>query len=210
MKTYETATIAGLERPDGWSPIRKQLGVRAFGVNAWTAHEAGASLIGEHKEDSGHEELYVVVAGHATFTVNGEAVDAPAGTLVFVRDPLALRAAVAVETGTVLVAGGTPGEAFRERSWETNADAFPMFAERRYQEAKQLLLDALDRYDDEQGILLYNLACAESRLGEKDAALEHLAASFEERPDLREAARTDEDLDALRDDPRLAELVGTG
>ena len=59
-----TTTLSKLERPDGWAPIRKELGVRAFGVNAWTAREAGAAVIPEHDEQpSGHEELYLVVAG---------------------------------------------------------------------------------------------------------------------------------------------------
>jgi hypothetical protein len=43
-KSSETARIADLERPDGWSPIRRELGVQAFGVDAWTAHEADAAV----------------------------------------------------------------------------------------------------------------------------------------------------------------------
>jgi tetratricopeptide (TPR) repeat protein len=161
-------------------------------------------VIAEHNENSGHEELYVVVAGHATFTVNGKEIDAPAGTLVFVGDPVAKRAAVAAEAGTtVLVVGGTPGEAFRPRSWEANADILPMFGEGRYEEAKQLLTEALDRFEDERGILLYNLGCAEARLGEPDAALDHLAEALEDRPDLVENARADEDLASIRNDPRF-------
>ena len=40
-----TASIAELARDgDGWSPLRMHLDVRAFGVNAWTASEAGAQL----------------------------------------------------------------------------------------------------------------------------------------------------------------------
>jgi hypothetical protein len=208
MKGYETATIAELERPDGWSPIRKQLGVQAFGVNAWTVHEAGAAVIPEHDEvPSGHEELYLVVAGHATFSVAGEEIDAPARTLVFVPDPATKRGAVAREAGTtVLALGARPGDAYHPRAWELNVDVFPMFDEGRFEEAKQLLLEALGRYDD-QGTLLYNLACAEAQLGNRDAALDYLRRGLEERPDLRESARDDDDLSALREDPRFAELV---
>ena len=32
-----------------------------------------------------------VVSGHAVFTVDGQDVDAPVGTLVFVRDPAVIR-----------------------------------------------------------------------------------------------------------------------
>jgi AraC-like ligand binding domain len=205
---YTTATIAGLARPDGWSPIRKQLGVQAFGVNAWTAGEAGADVIPEHDEvPSGHEELYLVTAGHATFTVAGEEVDAPSGTLVFVPDPATKRGAVAREAGTTVYAiGARPGAAYRPRAWETNIDVFPMFDEGRHEEAKQLLLDALGQYED-QGTLLYNLACAEAQLGNPDAALDYLARGLVERPDLKEGAAADEDLESIRDDPRFAELV---
>jgi tetratricopeptide (TPR) repeat protein len=203
-KRYETARIADLERPDGWSPIRRALGVAAFGINAWTAHEPGATIIPEHDEKpSGHEELYVVVGGRATFAVGGEEVDAPAGTIVFVRDPDAKRGAVAAEADTtVLAVGGRPGEVYRPRSWETNVDVFPMFESGQYEEIKQMLLDALDRYED-RGAILYNLACAEAQLGETEAALEHLAAGLKERPDLVEGARDDADLAPIRDDPRF-------
>jgi quercetin dioxygenase-like cupin family protein len=205
MKSYESATIAGLALPDGWSPIRRRLGIEAFGVNAWTAQEAGAVVIQEHDESSGHQELYVVVAGHATFTVEGDEIDAPAGTLVFVRDPKAKRGAVAAEQGTtVLAVGAKPGEAFHPMPWEENAEILPLFGEGRYADAKERLVEALGRHETERGGLLYNLACAEARLGETDAALEHLAAAFEERPDLRELARGDEDLEAVRD------FIGTG
>jgi quercetin dioxygenase-like cupin family protein len=200
---YTTATIAGLALPDGWSPIRRTLGIEAFGVNAWTAAEAGAVVIQEHDESSGHEELYVVVSGHATFTVEGEELDAPAGTLVFVRDPNAKRGSVATEPGTtVLAIGAKPGEPFHSMPWEENADVLPLFGQGRYAEAKARLVEALERHEADGG-LLYNLACAEARLGETDAALEHLAAAVEQRPDLREPAREDEDIAAIRDDPRF-------
>jgi tetratricopeptide (TPR) repeat protein len=208
-KAYSTETLAGLERPDGWSPIRKQLGIQAFGVNAWTAHEAGAQLVSEHDEaPSGHEELYLVVAGRATFTVGGEEVDAPSGTLVFVRDPAAKRGAVAAEAGTtVLIVGARPGHAYRPRSWEVNVDVFPMFDAGQFAEAKQMLLDALPKYED-QGTLLYNLACAEAQLGNPDAAFDHLRSALDHRPDLAESAKSDHDLESLHGDPRFQQIVG--
>jgi tetratricopeptide (TPR) repeat protein len=205
---YETARIADLERADGWSPIRRHLDVQAFGINAWTAHEPGAGIIPEHDEQpSGHEELYLVVAGRASFTVGGEEVDAPAGTIVFVRNPKATRSAAALDPGTtVLAVGGRPGEAYRPRAWETNADVFAMLDSGRHEEAKHVLIEALDRYED-RGTLLYNLACAEAQLGETDAALDHLGAAVQERPSLAESARDDDDLEPIRDDPRFEDLV---
>jgi len=206
---FESARIEDLERSDGWAPIRQRFDVQAFGINAWTAHEAGAAIIPEHDEvPSRHEELYVVTAGTAIFTIEGTEVPAPAGTAVFVRDPAAKRGAVAVEADTTVVAvGGEPGEAFRPRSWETNADVLPLLNSGEYAEAKRLLTEALDKYDD-RAVLLYNLACAEALLGQKDAAFEHLREAVEQRPDLAEGAGEDSDLASIRDDPRFAEVVG--
>jgi tetratricopeptide (TPR) repeat protein len=208
-RPFEQTTIAELERPeDGWSPIRRSLDVRAFGVNAWTAHEAGAVVIPEHDErDSGHEELYVVTAGHATFTVGDEQVDAPAGALLFFRDPALFRGAVARKADTtVLAIGAKVGEAYRPRAWETNADVIALLDVGRNEEAKTMLIEALDHYDDRGG-LLYNLACAEAQLGRVDAALDRLAAALKLRPALAEYAPRDADFEPIRDDPRFAEIV---
>jgi quercetin dioxygenase-like cupin family protein len=65
--------------------------------------QSGAFVVGEQDAlgpgASGHEELYVVVAGACTFTVDGEDVDAPRGTAVFVGNPAAKRSARATEDG---------------------------------------------------------------------------------------------------------------
>jgi len=65
------------ETTDGrcpWRAIRHHLGIQAFGINSWTARDAGDRLINEHGEegDDGDEELYVVLGGHATFEVGDE------------------------------------------------------------------------------------------------------------------------------------------
>jgi len=69
-----------------WHPIRRRFGIRSFGVNAYTAEKPGDWVVEEHKEGSGHEELYLVVRGRARFTLDGEERDAPAGTIVFLPD----------------------------------------------------------------------------------------------------------------------------
>ena len=92
--------------------------MQSFGINAWTAAD-GEKLVGEHDEKrSGHEELYIVFPGSARFTVDGDELEAPAGTVVFVRDPASKRtAAVATEDGTTVVSvGGKPGEAYEPGS----------------------------------------------------------------------------------------------
>jgi hypothetical protein len=116
-------------QPDGpgpadWKPLRHHFGIRAFGTNAWVATEAGQELIEEHDEveddgSPGHEELYAITRGRATFTIAGERLDAPAGALVFLRDPTLVRSAVAEEPGTtVLCIGGWAERAFEPSDWE--------------------------------------------------------------------------------------------
>ncbi len=66
-----------------WKPLRHTLGVEAFGINAYTAEQAGDEVVEHHDETKlGHQEIYIVVSGHATFHVNDEEIDAPAGTCV--------------------------------------------------------------------------------------------------------------------------------
>jgi mannose-6-phosphate isomerase-like protein (cupin superfamily) len=68
---------------------------------------------------SGPEELYVVLRGRATFTLDGREVDAPAGTLVYVHDPAVARVAMPAEPDTaVLAISGTPGLDYRVATWE--------------------------------------------------------------------------------------------
>jgi hypothetical protein len=116
-------------QPDGteWRPLRIHFGISSFGTNAFGAREVGQPVIVEHSEsdESGtrHEELYYVASGHATFAIDGEEVDAPEGTFVYVPDPEAVRSAVARAAGTtVLCFGGTPGEAFTVSPWEQKYD----------------------------------------------------------------------------------------
>jgi hypothetical protein len=117
------------DQPDGneWRPVRIHFGISSFGANVFGGSEAGQTVIIDHREteESGtrHEELYYVASGHATFTVEGEEVDAPSGTLVYVEDPAATRAAIARAPNThVLCFGGTPGEAFEVSRWERKYD----------------------------------------------------------------------------------------
>jgi tetratricopeptide (TPR) repeat protein len=203
---YATARLDEIDRVGGWIPVRRHFGIGAFGVNAWTGDD-GSELIGAHEERSGHEELYVVVAGHASFSLGDETIDAPAGTIVFVRDPETRRSATATAAGTtILSAGAKPGEAYAPLGWEENAEVIQLFGEERYAEAKERLLGALERFPD-TAALIYNLVCAESRLGEVDAALEHLERAIELEPALREYLETDPDLEALRADPRFPGLA---
>jgi tetratricopeptide (TPR) repeat protein len=194
-----------------WAMVRTHFGIQAFGINAYVANEAGETVIGEHdelgKRAGRHEELYFVADGHATFTVNGDEIDAPAGTFVFVRDPAAKRSAIAKEVGTaVLIAGGKPGEAFTPSPWERNAPALAHWGTGDYEKAVEAFERLLAETPDDAAVL-YNLACAESLTGKRRDALDHLKRSVELDPDFRELAEKDSDFDAIRDDEQFVSAV---
>jgi len=102
-----------------WRPVRYHFGITAFGCNAYVARAAGELIVEEHSETS-HEELYVVLAGEARFTLDGDQVAAPAGTLVHCPPPV-VRKATAGEAGTTILAiGAIPGQAFAVSRWESS------------------------------------------------------------------------------------------
>jgi hypothetical protein len=73
----------------------------------------------EENQTNGHEELFAVMTGHAVFMVDGEEIDAPAGTIVFVRDPALLRAARATADDTaIFMVGGPAGVPYTVSRWE--------------------------------------------------------------------------------------------
>jgi len=213
VSNYTVTKLDEIPKRNTWIPVRDHLGIGAFGVNAYRAEEAGGQVISPHTElMAKHEELYVVVEGHATFTVDGEEVDAPAGTLVFVGDPATHRGAVAKEPGTtVLVAGAKPGEAYAvapwEESWEESQAAMEHYREGRYGEAAGVLREALGRYPDSAGIH-YNLACFESMAGsDADTVATHLARSIELYPGFRDFAREDSDFEPVRNEAAIQALL---
>jgi tetratricopeptide (TPR) repeat protein len=195
-----------------WAMVRTHFDIQSFGVNAYIAEEPGIRIIEDHDElgerAGGHEELYFVANGRATFTVNGDEIDAPAGTFVFVRDPAAKRTAVAQEAGTtILIAGGKPGEAFSPSPWERNAEGLVHFANEDYARAAETYEQFLDERPGDAGFL-YNLACAESRLGRKESALLHLRECIEADAKYKENAVRDPDFDAIRDEPEFSAITG--
>ena len=102
-----------------WHPVRAHLGIRAFGCNAYSAQDVGDDVVEPHDEnpDLAHEELYFVARGRATFHLDDETIDAPAGTYVFVPDTATHRHAVAAEPGTTVLSFGGP-PTFTPTPWE--------------------------------------------------------------------------------------------
>lgn len=180
--------------------VRAHFGIRAFGINAYQTDEPGEPVIGEHDEnDTGHEELYFVARGAATFRVADTEIDAPTGTFVFVRDPATTRSAVANEAGTtVLIMGGRVGEAFRVSGWELAAPGVQRLIEGDSGAAVEMLTQVHAEYPEEANVL-YNLACAESLAGRHDEALDHLSRAIELDGGFLEYAQTDPDFDPIRE-----------
>ena len=146
MKPWESAHLSEFESLKGpgtlrWSPGRRRFGITAFGINAYTAAEAGQDVVEEHTETTlGHEELYTVVAGHATFTLGDEG------------DP---------ERGLAEIEAGLAAK-------------------------------------PDTPVLLYHLACLNSRLGRLDVARAALDRAIAGDPKFAKWAEDDEDLVPLR------------
>jgi tetratricopeptide (TPR) repeat protein len=213
MSAYEVRRIDELEAipiPGAditWRPIRKPLGIRAFGINAYTADE-GTHVVEEHRESYlRHEEVYVVLTGRARFTLGDDEVEVGAGTFVFLRDPDTKRAAVALEDGTtVLAVGGKPGEAYEPSAWETSFTATPYRERGEYEQALAIIDDDLKRRPDNPA-LLYETACYEALLGRRDNALAHLRQALEGAPRFARSAVKDEDFASLADDPEFLAIT---
>jgi quercetin dioxygenase-like cupin family protein len=211
MSRYGVAKLDEIDEiTDGrepWRPVRAHFGIRSFGVNAWTGKETGDRIINEHDEEGEDEELYVVQSGRARFELDGESVDAPTGTYVFV-EPGVKRTAYAEEAGTTLLAiGARAGKAYEPSGWELWGPIAPLYQSGQYEEVADLARPLVDAHP-EYPVLAYNLACVESLVGRKEDAIEHLRQAAEKSERLREFAIDDSDLDAIRDDPRFKELVG--
>jgi len=185
-----------------WHPVRRRLGIRAFGMNAYTAEAVGKQIVEEHDESSlGHEEVYVVVRGVVTFTIDGETFDAEAGTIVFIREPSLRRVGVAkTDDALVLAVGNAPGKPYEPSAWEASFAAVPLLDAGRFDEAAQMLTEELREHPG-NGSLLYNLACAESRAGRTDDAIAHLREAIAAEDRFAERAREDPDFDAIRRKP---------
>jgi len=196
--------LDAIEMADGfvWRPIRRHFDIRGFGVNAYTALEAGGQVIEEHTESRlGHEEIYLVLRGRARFTIDGNEHVLGPGQLVFVRDPELRRGAVALDADTaVLALGGKPGEPHQISAWEAMFAAVPAAREERWPDAIRIHEEALEEQPDHPA-LLYNLACMEARGGRHLDALLHLKRAVALEPQWAEHAASDTDFAAIRQEP---------
>ena len=198
------ATDDGRQRLD----VRRRFDITSFGIQAYRA-PSGVDIIREHDEtllgEAGQEELYVVLHGAATFEIDGESLEAPAGSMVHVQ-PTARRKATAKDEGTtILVVGGTPGKAY-EPTPEEGAEAFAAYGKGDYEGALAKQLVVVEKRP-EDAVAHFNAGCFAARAGRADEAIDHLRRAVEINERIKELVATDEDLDSVRDDQRFAELT---
>jgi len=87
--------------------------------------------------------------------------------------------------------------------WET---VQPLYDAGKYAEAAARGRELLAAHPD-NGMLLYNTACAESLAGQTAEALEHLTRAAEQWDGVRAMASGDSDFDPIRDEPAFRELT---
>jgi tetratricopeptide (TPR) repeat protein len=206
----EELEVYPIEGQEGltWRPVRRYFDIQAFGVNAYTADRAGQRVVEEHREEGGHEELYVVVSGRAIFMLDGEEHDAPAGALVHCP-PGTPRGAVAAEPGTtVLGIGAKPGEVFKPSGWEWTFAGMSLLSQGQEEAARREFDAGIEAYPDAwQGY--YNLACVEAKLGNRDLALAQLRRAAEiDQAVVSKYAPEDEDFASLKDDEEFLAITG--
>ncbi|MEA2169172.1 MAG: hypothetical protein QOF76_2472 [Solirubrobacteraceae bacterium] len=196
--------IDDLERVDvadvHWRPLRRAIGVTAFKTNAYSA-DTGERLLEEHDEkSSGQEEMYVMVAGAAAFTVDDETVEVAAGGVVFYPNPATRRGAVATADGSIAVAvGGNPGAAGPPSAWEYYFAADAVSVAGDPARAYEMAAEGLGDHPDSAG-LHYNLACYAALTDRRELAVEHWRKAKESDPRVVDWAAEDTDLDAIRDE----------
>lgn len=219
MQEQNAARVARVSKADAisvagglYQPLRRQLGVRSFGINAYFASGAGDQLIEPHDEtgagSGGHAELYLVLSGRASFVVAGSEIDAPAGTLVFVPAAETRRQARALEDDTVALVIGAPADrALPISPFEFWFVAEGPYNEGDYQRAIEIVSEGLEHWPDHP-TMLYQLSCYHALAGEEGKAIAYLERAITASADVRAWARGDRDLDSIRDDPRFSDLVG--
>lgn len=182
-----------------WVPLRRRLGVAAFGVNAFRGARSGDVVVEDHVESPGQQELYVVLRGRARLLIAGEEADVDAATAVFVADPDVRRSGVALEDDTIVLAvGGWAGRPYHPLPWEPVYLARPAMRRGDWAEAAATLRREGGEHL-EGGILRYRLACCHARLGEGDRAVAELERAIAADPAFRDRAATEEAFAGISD-----------
>jgi hypothetical protein len=182
-----------------WRPVRGALATHIVGMGGYTADRVGQIVIEGHRESEdglGHEEIYVVLRGRATFTLDGHELDAPAGTFVAVIDPDVHRRAVAAEPDTaVLALGGPPVFTPSDSEWIERARPHL----RSDPDRAIVILEELRTVKPDGPIAEVAAAFLAIARGDEPAARAAVRGLLARRPDLLAVLADDEDLEALLD-----------
>jgi tetratricopeptide (TPR) repeat protein len=192
LSLFDAETVKVVDGQLDWLPVRRRLGGRAFGTNAYRARRAGDLIVEDHVESPGQEEMYVVVRGAVRFSVGGDEVEAPAGTVLYLPDPQVRRSAVATEDESVVLAvGGWPDKPYRSLPWEPIFLAQEAMRAGDWASAAEIIEREAEHNRDHPRVR-YRLAYCLARAGDRKRATEELRAATEKDPTLEERARDEE------------------
>ena len=210
MAAYSVARFDAIDELDDggapYRPVRHHFGIASFGVNSFTGRKAGDRIINERSEEEDQEELYLVLHGRATFELDGERVDAPAGTFVFAEPGVRRTAFAEGDRTTVVVVGGRPGKVYEVLGFEAWAPFQRLYEAGDFAEAADRARGVIEAQPEAFGAFFY-LACCEALAGRADDAARHLRYALERSERLRGLAGRNPDLDSIRDRPEIAELL---
>ena len=102
----------------------------------------------------------------------------------------------------MFVIGGPPANAFPVSPWEYYFATAPAREREDWDEAIRIASEGLEAHPG-HAYIHYELACLHARAGRREEALDHLEQAVAADPKTAEYARTDEELESLRDDPRF-------
>jgi hypothetical protein len=120
--------------------------------------------------------------------------------------PTVTRKATATEDDTtILVVGGTPGQAY-EPAPEEAGEAFAAYNAGDYETALAKQLVVVEKRPNDP-VAIFNVGCFAARAGHADQAIDALERAVEINERIKELVATDEDLDSIREDPRFAKLT---
>lgn len=114
--TYQVVDAKDVEPQGALRPVRRALGVKAFGINQLEL-PPGASGVEHDESASRQDEVYCVIAGSGTITVDGEEVELAPGRYVYVSAESVRRLQAGAEGLTCIVVGAPHERPYEPRGF---------------------------------------------------------------------------------------------